>query len=521
MKNKLYWQRRFLMDKAGNINSGERFLQEKTNEYFKEALKEIQESIDEFYKKFADKENITLAEAKKRIKASDFNKIDFDKLISYQADKNSELKKLKDKLPADVIALIEKQRTEYESMLAAYTKKGQISRLELLQIEIEKVLLDLQDKQQINVYEHLSKEYQDGYYKSVFNTQQALGFGKDFATINKTAVDRAILNTYSRDNYSKIIWGHRESLSADLRKNITTGLIRGEALEKMASCISKRLEVSKSNAYRLVRTETAYIYEQAAKRAYEECNIEKYKYLATLDFKTSELCRELDGKVFNVKDAMPGKNYPPMHPNCRSSTICYFDDDVVTTRLAKHTRGKYYEVPSNMNYKEWYEKYVENTGESAIIKLTDKEKYSLNSYVSFQSYGINDKLRRGEKLTKREKSIVRGLDRALDKMPEYKGNLSRSLSFYDNEAMQEFLNQYRINSTVIKKDYTSTTASSKLYNPDAQVQLYIQDSKKGKDIRQYNEREQEVLYKRGQKFTVLNKETVDGVVYILLEEYDG
>ena len=92
----------------------------------------------------------------------------------------------------------------------------------------------------------------------------------------------------------------------------------------MAARIRDRMGVAYSAAKRLVRTETAYIYEQATKDAYEECGVEWYEFLATLDGRTSEVCRELDGKHFKVRDAMPGKNYPPMHPNCRSTTVVWF-----------------------------------------------------------------------------------------------------------------------------------------------------------------------------------------------------
>ena len=177
-----------------------------------------------------------------------------------------------------------------------------------------------------------------------------------------------------RDNYSKTLWQHCGRLSGDLRENITVGLIRGESLERMASRISRRMSVARNNAYRLVRTETAYIYEQASMKAYEQCGIEKYKYLAALDGRTSPACRELDGKVFRIKDAMPGKNYPPMHPNCRSTTVAEFDEgeDVAGTRLAKGGDGKYYEVPGDMTYKEWHKKYVgeqENEGKKAMGKI--------------------------------------------------------------------------------------------------------------------------------------------------------
>lgn len=100
------------------------------------------------------------------------------------------------------------------------------------------------------------------------------------------------------------------------------------------------------------------MYEQASLKAYQECGIEMYEFLTTLDHKTSKPCQELDRKRFLIKDAVPRKNYPPMHPNCRSTTVAAFEDDKVTKRLAKDKSGKYYEVPSDMSYPEWKKKYM-------------------------------------------------------------------------------------------------------------------------------------------------------------------
>ena len=140
-----------------------------------------------------------------------------------------------------------------------------------------------------------------------------MGFGYDFVKPSGEAVDRAILNRYDRRNFSKTLYQHCEHFAKDLRENLVVGLIRGESLERMAARIQNRMGVAYSAAKRLVRTETAYIYEQATKDAYEKCGVEWYEFLATLDGRTSEICRELDGKHFKVKDMMPGKNAPPMH----------------------------------------------------------------------------------------------------------------------------------------------------------------------------------------------------------------
>lgn len=55
--------------------------------------------------------------------------------------------------------------------------------------------------------------------------------------------------------------------------------------------------------------------------SYEATGLDGYIFLATLDLGTSDICQFLDGKRFKLKDAQVGKNYPPMHPNCRSTTI--------------------------------------------------------------------------------------------------------------------------------------------------------------------------------------------------------
>lgn len=518
MKNKEYWARRYLLDKAGHVNTGEDFLKDTIAPLYQEAIKEIEEDIEKFYRTFSDQENISLAEARKQLRQLDFEAINFEGLARQQAAKQKEYAGLLAQLPGDVVAAMEKEHEAYKRLLAAYTKKGSISRLEQLHMEIEKSLYELYDKDQMHIYDFLQEQYVDSYYKSVFKGQQAVGFGKDFAAPNQKAIEQAVLHSYKKDNYSTIIWEHRAHLSEDLRENLTVGLIRGESLSKMATRIKRRMEVSRSNAYRLVRTESAYIYEQATRKAYEECGIEKYEFLATLDMRTSDICQELDGKVYHLKDARPGKNYPPMHPNCRSTTVAAFEDDVVTVRIAKDENGKYYEVPSNMTYKQWYKKYVVPNEKDDIIKLTKAQQYALNDYLGFGSYGINNKLLSGDALTPAEKRKVKALNNALDKFPVYEGQLTRSLYFYDDEAKNRFIEQHQPGKIITYNAFTSTTKDKEFYNPDGQVQVIISNAKQGKDISKVNRQEQEVLYKAGHSFKIINTTDIDGVTYIVMEE---
>lgn len=358
-KKSNYWKRRYFADKVESVNRGEDFLKKREEKLYKEAGQEIKKEVELLYQAFADKEKITLAEAKQLIREADFAKVDWEGMIRESLKLREQLKQTEG-LPKEVAEKLERQHRELEKKMAAYTRRGKISYLELRALEIDRKLVNLYDEQQLCMYDYLKSEWEDGYYRSVFNHQQRVGFGKDFIRPNEQAVKNAILNRYDKRNYSKILYAHCTNFSEDLRENLVTGLIRGENLEKMTARIAKRMDVAYHAARTLVRTETAYIYEAATKSGYEACGIEWYEYLAALDSRTSEVCRELDGKHFKVADAMPGINYPPMHPNCRSTTVCWFPEEAEqkanTTRIAKDEAGGYYEVPADMVYREWCRK---------------------------------------------------------------------------------------------------------------------------------------------------------------------
>ena len=220
----------------------------------------------------------------------------------------------------------------------------------------------------------------------------------------------------------------------------------------------------------------------------------------------------MDGKVFERKDYQIGVTAPPIHPHCRSTTVPYFDDTLTQKeqRAARGEDGKTHYVPADMTYKQWYEKYVKSSK-----TLTLEEERAIMNYISWDSYKINDKLRNGIALTQKEQTMVKNLDKALNKMPKYKGAISRSVDL-DGEQLKEFLKEYTQGSTVKLKAYTSFT-KGETYNPMAKVQLYTY-SKNARNIVKFNEGEAEILYPRNSIFKVKRIEQRDGMYYIILDE---
>ncbi|WP_330569495.1 hypothetical protein, partial [Clostridioides difficile] len=116
--------------------------------------------------------------------------------------------------------------------------------------------------------------------------------------------------------------------------------------------------------------------------------------------------------------------------------------------------------------------------------------------------------------------FINNLDRVLDKMPNYEGDVTRSLYFYNKESLEAFLIEHEIGKTIQYSEFISTT-KGKTYNPEGQEEIYIFNSKNGKNISMYNEKEEEVLYRRNSKFEIIELEEMNGKYYILMEERNG
>lgn len=154
------------------------------------------------------------------------------------------------------------------------------------------------------------------------------------------------------------------------------------------------------------------------------------------------------------------------------------------------------------------------------MELTDSEKKAVNDYMGFDSYITNEKLRTGAELQKKEQELVNQLDKVLDKSLNYTGSLTRSLEFYDQASLNDFLSGHKTGEVVEYKGYTSATKGG-TYNPNGQVQIHIINSSKGNDISSFNTAEQEILYKRGSRFIVDNIYQEKGVYNIKFSEYEN
>ena len=136
-------------------------------------------------------------------------------------------------------------------------------------------------------------------------------------------------------------------------------------------------------------------------------------------------------------------------------------------------------------------------------ELSPKEEQAITDYMSAKSYSLNEKLRSGEPLNTDERSWVKNLDAALEKLPDYKGTVYRSIRSDYISDMDKFELTHTPNSIITYDSYTST--SKEIYDENMDIQFEIQ-TKHGKDISSWNSNEQEVLHKRESAFRITKRE---------------
>lgn len=198
-----------------------------------------------------------------------------------------------------------------KKLLAKYNAPAysyRISRYEALQQNIDIELKKLADiEQQITEIRYVDT-IKEGYYHKIYDIQKGIGLGFSFAQIDNRTINLMLNeNWVDNANFSQRIWNNSEKLGNYLKTQLTANKMSGKSIQKISQELSEYMNVGLYNATTLVRTEVNHFANEAEMLAYQELNIEKYRFIATLDKVTCQHCAELDNKVFNVKDRKPRK----------------------------------------------------------------------------------------------------------------------------------------------------------------------------------------------------------------------
>ncbi len=380
MRSSEYWKGRFEQLERSQHQKGMECYAEIEKQY-RQAQRQIENQIAVWYQRFADNNGVSLQEARRMLNKRELEELKWDVQEYIRYGKEN--------------ALNQQWMKQLENASARY----HISRLEALKLQTQQSLEVLFGNQLDGIDSAMRDIYKSGYYKTAYEIQKGVGVGWDFATLDEKGISKVINKPWAADgkNFSERVWGNRQKLVNELNTELTRNVMLGQDPQKAIDAIARKMNTSKNVAGRLVMTEEAFFSSAAQKDCFNELDVEQFEIVATLDSHTSEICREMDGKVFPMSQWEVGVTAPPFHVWCRTTTVPGFGDefDSIGERAARGEDGKTYYVPANMTYKEWQKSFVkgDKTGLQEVDsddKMKEKQDDLMKGLSDFADVKTND-----------------------------------------------------------------------------------------------------------------------------------
>lgn len=304
-KNRDYWEERQVKREAKAFSN----IQDVEKEYkiaLEKAKQNINKELSRIGTTYMKDNNLSYHDALKLLKGDEY-KVWKKDLHDYMKEYNKLLK----------TAPLEAKKLYLE--IETLSSRSRMSHLDSLKVQVDMELIKVSSNVDGIAKNTLTSIYRDTYTE----VTKDLGVNVIVSPEKiKTVLDRP----WSGANFSERIWSNTDKLAQTVKQEIVNGMIQGINLQTMTKRVSERFETAKKNdVERLLRTEVNYTLNQATLDGYKEAGIEKYEFSATLDSRTSQICSELNGEIFEIKKIAVGLNYPPMHPRCRSTTIPIID----------------------------------------------------------------------------------------------------------------------------------------------------------------------------------------------------
>ena len=490
-KNRDYWEERQVKREAKAFTT----IQDIEKEYkiaLEKAKQNINKELSRIGTTYMKDNNLNYHDALKLLKGDEY-KVWKKDLHEYMAEYNKLLKTA----PLEA----KKLYLEIETLAA----RSRLSHLDSLKAQVDMEMVKL-----IFGVEDSAKNALTSVYKDTFiEVTKDLGIN---AIVSRDKIKTVLDRPWSGSNFSQRIWSNADKLAQTVKQEIVNGMIQGINLQTMTKRVSERFETAKKNdVERLLRTEVNYTLNQATLDGYKEAGIEKYEFSATLDSRTSQICSELNGEIFEIKKIAVGLNYPPMHPRCRSTTIPIID----------------YESLIKQGREEIGEKDI---GDNDKKTLTDNENSSINKESKepipntfTMAWAQNDKVEYNEvrKLQKEltTEQIIKKLgggdqtkgscsslafayigNRNGDDVLDFRGGISTEI-FATTRNIVEIANLDGIESKVIKRVNDYKAVKELLTFVEEKKEYYLETGKHAAIIRRGN---------RGFEYLELQSETENG-----------
>lgn len=322
-RNRNYWIEQAKNCLLQNEKQTDKYVHELLQIY-DEAANEIEKEIQAMFGRYAENNGLTNAEASKLISGNEYNKwrMSVEQYMKEGAVKGGDSKILRE--------------------LNTLSAKSRISRKEQLLGNIYKNIIQMTGDTATKLESLLGDMLRTNYYRSIFDIQRGLGVGWQVAKIPEKLVKQVLEYPWSQKHFSRALWDDVDKVAALARREISIGFVQGSSVQKMARGVNEVMDKGRYAAERLIRTECKYFANEGSILGYRENGITRYRFVGSTEGSVRCDCSLLNGKEFDIDDAVAGVNLPPIHPNCLCTIITVFamsifDDDRKVIPLAENS----------------------------------------------------------------------------------------------------------------------------------------------------------------------------------------
>lgn len=528
-KNSNYWQSRALDTEIRAVENEEDYLK-RIKGIYDAAQRDIEKKMANVYARYASNNKITLKEAYKQLP----KKMETE----YKADVNEYIR----------LAQEHQGDPKWKQYLLNQSLMHKHSVLNQLQTEYRKVIYDIDMEETAGKF--LEKIYTNtSYYNQYLNNDEV------FAKVDKDRIQSLINENWSGGgSFSENIWGNKEKLIKALDETVIRGMATGRSFDDMAKELAKKMDTGYNNAARLIMTESARMDNMSLLDTYKRMGVQKLEFVATLDMKTSEICRAMDGTIIDIENAKIGLNVPPLHPYCRSVIAPVMDEEIDKggdKRIYRDVNTGKSVMGKNRNYIDYLKEELGDEKQAQAIASTRNDLASLVaaiSYVDITPTGetsitytnpdavktlpsanketlltmkgptinnLNNKLSNQIELSDADKELIEKIDEALDKIEYFNGEVTTDIRPGNNNP----LDGLSIGDEWVPRKYLFSTKKNKYYD-NAEYRFVI-TSKTGRDVgkKVLNYKvNKEVIFKRNTTFRITDIKVKNKIVYYYMEE---
>lgn len=298
---------------------------------------------------------------------------------------------------------------------------------------------------------------------------------------------------------------------------VTQALVSGSLNKDLTAQIKSIGQTTEKRAAFIARDQSSKLNAALTQARHEDLGVKKYMWSTAGDERVRDSHAEKDGQIFEYANPPADTGHPGHDVNCRCVQIAVFDETQekqINEQLEQQDISKAI-APEVFDFQ--VKEIAKDDVALSFVKdrnLYKPEAVILREYTGHSAQQINAELR-SNKPSLKALSFARILNRALNKLPSYRGKVWR-----DIDLPEKTLAKYSVGEVVTEKGFVSSSRDEFERFDSARPHRLLIHSKNGKIIEKISvlPLEYEVLFKSGTKFKVLKRTQEKGYLLIELQE---